>query len=251
MCISRKRIIKRGLMLFLSGLILALIIAGIVIVKTWGRTIIQVDIHQNKALIYLSTFSEPPQFAIWLENPGTKELKTVFVTHRVAIGDWEGKANVPVALPQWFKLFRGNGKPVKAPGSGKGSDMAITGATPKGDYFSIRVEVKPGSEWICWVEMNLAGDFNDSFPEFNMQTLKEDEFSCGQPALLYNVKITAKEGMKFTPVLSGESIWENGNTRVEPVSDGVTTAKEVFDEMKISVIRPKPKLIDKNKIGNL
>ena len=212
---------------------------------------IQVDIHQNKDLIHLSTFAEPPQFAIWLENPETKELKTVFVTHRVAVGDWEGKANVPVALPQWFKQFRGNGKPVKESGSAKKSDMAITGATPKEDYFSIRVEVKPGSEWICWIEMNLAGDFNDSFPEFNLQTLKEDEFSCGQPALLFKAAITAREGLTFTPVLSGQSIWESGKARIEPVSDGVTTAKDVFDEMKISIIRPKPKLIDKNKIGNL
>ena len=153
-------------------------------------------------------------------------------------------------MPQWFKLFRGNGKPVKESGSSKRSDMAITGATPKEDYFSIRVEVKPGSQWICWIEMNLAGDFNDSFPEFNLQTLKEDEFSCGQPALIYKAAITAAEGMKFTPVLSGQSVWEKGNASIEPVSDGVTTAKEVFDKIQISVIRPKPKLIDKNRIGN-
>ena len=108
MSFFRKKIVKTDIVLFLSGIIIAGIIAGIVIAKTRGRTLIQVDIHQNKQLIYLSTFAEPPQFAIWLENPATKELKTVFVTHRVAIGDWEGKANVPVALPQWFKLFRGN-----------------------------------------------------------------------------------------------------------------------------------------------
>jgi hypothetical protein len=251
MSFFRKKIVKIGIILFLSGLLIVIIIASILIAKTRGRTIVQIDIHQNKELIHLSTFAEPPQFAIWLENTETKELKTVFVTHRVAIGDWEGKANVPVALPQWFKLFRVNGKPVKESGSSKESDLAITGATPKNDYFSIRVEVKPGSKWLCWVEMNLAGDFNDSFPEFNLETLKEDEFSCGQPALLYSVAITAEEGLKFTPVLSGQSIWEKGETRVEPVSDGVTTARKVFDEMQISVIRPKPKLIDKNKIGNL
>lgn len=250
MSFFRKKIVKTGIILFLSGLLLVIIIAGILIVKTWGRTLIQVDIHQNKELIYLSTFSEPPQFAIWLENPETKELKTVFVTHRVAVGDWEGKANVPVALPQWFKQFRGNGNKAKESGSSKRSDMVITGATPKNDNFSIRVEVKPGSEWICWIEMNLAGDFNDSFPEFNFETLKEDEFSCGQPALLFKAAITAEEGRKFTPVLSGQSIWENGKTRIEPVSDGVTSAKDVFDNMQILVIRPKPKLIDKNKIGN-
>jgi hypothetical protein len=250
MSFFRKKIVRTGIILFLSGLVLVIIIAVTVIVRTWGRTVIQVDIHQNKEIIYLSTFAEPPQFAIWLENPATKELKTVFVTHRVAIGDWEGKANVPVALPQWFRLFRGNGNTGRYIPLSKDPDMAITGATPKGDYFSIRVEVKPGSEWICWIEMNLAGDFNDEFPEFNIQTLKEDEFSCGQPALLFSAQITVEDGRKFTPVLSGQSVWDNGSIKVEPVSTGVTTAKKVFDDIRISVIRPKPKLIDKNKIQN-
>ncbi len=77
-------------MIFASvAFLLIALIAGLLIVRTWGRTLIQVDIHQNKKLIHLSTFAEPPQFAIWLENPVTKELKNVFVTHRVAIGDWK------------------------------------------------------------------------------------------------------------------------------------------------------------------
>ena len=245
---SRKKILRKLLVLFSVGFVIVIIIATILIIRTWGRTLIQVDIHQNKDLIYLSTFAEPPQFAIWLENPSTKELKSVFVTHRVAIGDWEGKANVPVALPQWFRLFRGNGNPVKETGSGRSSDMVITGATPKEDYFSIRVEVKPESEWLCWIEMNLAGDFNDSFPEFDLETLREDEFSCGQPALLFNADIIAEEGRTYTPVLSAQSVWDKGSVRVEPVSDGVTTARNVFDTIRISVIKPKPKLIDKTRI---
>jgi hypothetical protein len=251
MALNRKKLIKTGLTLFFIGLAIIIIIAGIVIAKTWGRTVVQIDISQNKELIYLSTFSEPPQFAIWLEDPDTKELQTVFVTHRVAIGDWEGKANVPVALPQWFRLFRGNGKPVEAGGSAKKSDMAITGATPKEDVFSIRVEVKPGSKWKCWIEMNLAGDFNDAFPEFDIETLKEDEFSNGQPALLFSADIVAEEGTKYTPELTAQAIWDNGDIRVEPVSEGVTTAKDVFDSMQITVSKPKPKLIDKNKIEEL
>jgi hypothetical protein len=251
MSFFRKKIVKNWIILFSGGLFIVIAIAGIVIVKTWGRTLIQVDIHQNKKLIHLSTFAEPPQFAIWLENPETKELKTVFVTHRVAIGDWEGKANVPVALPQWFKQFKGNGKPVKKSGSLKGSDMVITGATPKDDFFSIRIEVEPGSEWICWIEMNLAGDYNDAFPEFDRKAYKEDEFSNGQPALLFKAEVKALEGLKFTPVISAQSIWEDGVARVEPLSNGITTAKDVFDKIQISVIRPKPKLIDKNKIQNI
>ncbi len=244
-----KKLLKAGIIIFFVGLSLAVIIAGILIARTWGRTLIQVDIHQNKKLIYLSTFAEPPQFAIWLENPESHELTTVFVTHRVAVGDWEGKANVPVALPYWYSLFRTNGN--DNTGRAKPSDLAITGATPKDDYFSIRVEVKPESEWICWIEMNLAGDFNEAFPEFDPVTFTEDEFSNGQPALLFKSTVKAVEDMKFTPIITGQSIWDEGEVRIEPVSDGVTTAREVFDTIAISVIRPKPKLIDKYKIMDL
>src|SRR5512133_2374658 len=153
---------RLAIILFISGFAIIIVIAAIVIGRTWGRTVVEFDIHQNKDLIYLSTFSEPPQFAIWIENAKTHENKTVFVTHRVAIGDWEGKANVPVALPLWFKTFRGPSSAYHSGGSDKESDLAITGATPKEDFFTVRAEVKPGSEWICWIEMNLAGDFNDA-----------------------------------------------------------------------------------------
>ena len=91
---------------FIAGLVVVVIVAAFTILKTYGRTVLQIDIHQNQELIYLSTYAEPPQFAIWLEDISTGESKTVFVTHRVSIGDWEGKANVPVALPKWFKTFR-------------------------------------------------------------------------------------------------------------------------------------------------
>jgi uncharacterized protein (UPF0333 family) len=251
MSLFKKKNIKLAVILLISLIVIAISLAAFAIFNTRGRTLVQFDIHQNKSLIYLSTFSEPPQFAIWIENAKTHECKTVFVTHRVAIGDWEGKANVPVALPQWFKTFRGRSSAYNSGGSTEKSDLAITGATPKEDFFTVRAEVEPGSEWICWIEMNLAGDFNDAYPEFNMTNLKEDEFSCGQPALLYKAEIKAEENLKFTPVLTSQDLWSNGEVTIEPVSDGVTTAKEVFDNIQISIMRPKPKLIDKYKIKNL
>lgn len=251
MRILEKKIIKNGIKLLAGGLLVALIIAAIVVTRTWGRTLVQFDIHQNKKIIHLSNFAEPPQFAIWLENRSTEELKTVFVTHRVAKSDWEGKANVPVALPLWFKLFRGNKNHVEADSHEKRSEMAITGATPKGDYFSVRIEVEPGSEWICWIEMNLAGDFNDDFPEIDLTTLREDEFSNGQPALIFRAEIKAEEGLKFTPEIVSQSTWAKGIVNVEPVNEGITTAKNVFDDVSISVIRPKPKLIDKTMIQDI
>lgn len=236
------------MILFSSGLLVVIIISVILIVRTWGRTLIQIDIHQNKELIHLSTFAEPPQFAIWLENAVTRELKHVFVTHRVAAGDWEGKANVPVALPQWFRLFKGKENTLQSTGSGKGEDLVVSGATPKMDYFSIRVEVKPESEWICWIEMNLAGDFNEAYPEFDSKYFLEDEFGNGQPALLFRAEVRAVEQTNYNPVITAQSVWDAGSVRVEPVNNGITTARYVFDTINISVIRPKPKLIEKYKI---
>jgi hypothetical protein len=245
--INKKSVIK-GIILVTGGLLFAAIVAFITIARTWGRTIIQVDIHQNKELIHLSTFAEPPQFAIWLESPGTNEEKTVFVTHRVAVGDWEGKANVPVALPEWFRKFKSNGNRNKESGSFTNSGLTISGATPKEDFFSIRVEVKPGSEWICWIEMNLAGDFNEAFPEIDRESHMEDEFSNGQPALLFKADVKAIENTSYKPELFAQSIWNNDSVKIEPVGDGITTARNVFDTIRISVNKPKPRLIDKYKI---
>lgn len=86
------------------------------------------------------------------------------------------------------------------------------------------------------------------FPEFDEKSLNENELSCGQPALLFKALIIAVKSRKFIPVLEAQSVWEKGVTRVEPVSSGVSIARDVFDEIQISVIQPKPKLIDKNRI---
>jgi hypothetical protein len=237
---------KRRFILIASGVICLLILAFVLtaVLRTSGRTVMQFDIHQNKEIIHLSTFAEPPQFAIWLENPENNHCQTVFVTRRVSIGDWEGKANVPDALPRWYEIFQEKGDIDKKQNLKKDPNLAVTGATPRDDYFSVRVDVKPGSQWICWVEMNLAGDFNDAYPEFNESTFQEDEFSCGQPSLLFKAEITAIEGMVIEPELVAQSVWEKGTTSIEPVSDGVTTARDVFEEIKISVMKPKVRLIE-------
>jgi hypothetical protein len=204
---------------------------------------IEFNIHINKSSIYLSTYSEPPQFAIWLENPKTGQCRQVFVTYRVSRGDWEGKADVPVALPRWKAIFRDGGNRERSD-----DEIAISGATPREDYFRVRAEVPPGSEWICWIEMNLAGDFNEYYPQFNRVTKEEDEFACGQPALLYRAEIKAEAGKSYTPVPALMSLWEEGKNRLAPIDNTITTAPNVFDEISIALIRPKPVIINKNNV---
>jgi hypothetical protein len=236
--------IKRIIIGTIGFLVIAGAVATVVIWRTKNRVQVEFNIHINREAIYLSTYSEPPQFAVWLENPQNGESKQVFVTYRVSRGDWEGKADVPVALPRWKAVFRDKG----ATNERSNEEIAVSGATPRNDYFRVRAEVRPGSEWICWIEMNLAGDFNEYYPQFNRITKEEDEFACGQPALLYRAEIKADEGLTYIPVATFLSLWEDGKNTLIPVDETITTAQNVFDEISVDIIRPKPVLINKSNV---
>ncbi|MDR1455638.1 MAG: hypothetical protein LBJ01_08305 [Tannerella sp.] len=215
--------------------VIAGIVAGYVVWRTKNRVQIEFDIHINKEAIYLSTYAEPPQFAIWLESPADGRREPVFVTYRGGRGDWEGKADVPVAIPCWTTVFSDN---LQA------ENDAVSGATPKEEYFRVRIEVHPGSEWICRIEMNLAGDYNEFYPQFNRITHEEDEFSCGQPALLYRADIKADEGNSYNLRLDAMSLWKEGKNVLLPPDSTITSAQYVFDEINVRIVKPKPVIIN-------
>ena len=219
-------------------------VAGFVIWRTKGRVQVEFNIHFNQTAIYLSVYSEPPQFAIWLENPQNGQCQQVFVTYRVSRGDWEGKADVP-ALPRWKTIFRDGG----AQNIRSDEEIAISGATPKDEYFRVRAEIPPESEWICWIEMNLAGDWNEYYLQFNPVTFEEDEWAIGQPALLYRVEIKAEVGLEYVPEIALMSLWDEVKHRLAPVDETITTAKNVFDDISIVMIKPKPVIFNKYRVG--
>lgn len=234
---------KTIVVLAICSVIVVGLVVGFVIWRTKDRVQVEINIHINQNAIYMSTYSEPPQFAVWLENPRTEQCQQVFVTYRASRGDWEGKVDVP-ALPRWKDVFRNGGtKNIRSD-----EEIAISGATPKDEYFRVRAEVTPGSQWICWIEMNLAGDYNEFYPQFNSITLKEDEFAIGQPALLYRAEIKAEIDEKYVPELAFISFGEEGDrNRLAQIDTTITTAKNVFDEISIVMIKPKPVIINKNK----
>jgi hypothetical protein len=241
--VNRKKIFSRIKKAFIGLVIAGTAGAAFVLIRQWNKVLIEFDIHINRQAIYLSTYAEPPQFAIWLENPNNGRKKQIFVTKRVGIGDWEGKADVPSAVPQWVKVFR-DGKPDEE------DEIIISGATPKSENFRIDAEVSGGSEWICWIEMNLAGDYNDYYPQFNRLTHEEDEYACGQPALLYRADIKAVKGREFKPEIEAMSLWENGMTRLAPLDSTITSAYTVFDRMSIRIVKPKFRIINLKKTDN-
>ncbi len=237
-----KRIIK-------PALIAALALAALLVIVAYGRTMNKTDleflVHINEELVLESVFGESPTFAIWLEDPATGKTHTVYATRRVATGDWEGKKDVPGALPVWTEIYRDEELGKSNGAENISENLAITGATPLPGYFRSRVRLAPGSQWICWMEMNLAGDFNESYPRFDPVTRVEDEFAMGQPALLYRVEIEVEKDFSAVPQLAGMSLFgEDGQVTMEPLK-GITTATGVFDEISLSVRRPKPRIIKK------
>ena len=212
--------------------------------RTWNKTDIEFRIHINDQLIQESTFGEPPTFAIWLENPVTSTNQTVFVTKRAALGDWEGKADVPVALPQWFEVYKIEHQTKDHPTLDKPAPLAITGATPSPGYFKTRVRVQPGSRWTCWIEVNLAGDFNEYYKDYNEVEKTTDEFSIGQPALLYKADIEAVEGNMVNPEVVGMCMPDSPDGKIIQPLAGITTAIDIFDEMSIAVVKPKPRILE-------
>ena len=84
--------------------------------------------------------------------------------------------------------------------------IIILGATPKPVYFVTSVSIEQNSEWILWIEVSLASDFNDHFMEFNKELNIADEYSTGQPAIIYKAKVFAIHKTTITPEIAGMTI---------------------------------------------
>jgi hypothetical protein len=209
--------------------------------STWGKTDLDIKIHINEKLVRDSGYGESPTFAIWLENTDTKVIRAVYVTRRAAEGDWEGKAEVPVALPKWFEIRNSQSRAAL----GSENVDAYSGATPKPGYFTARASLEPGSNWICWIEVNLAGDYNDFYKASNNEDSETDKFFSGQPAILYRAEIKATEGQKAVPTVVGMTVVDTDDRKIVQPLQGITSAVQIFDEITISVVRPKPRVIRK------
>lgn len=243
------KITKRNVLIILTAFLL---IAGSAIfyayARTWNKTDIEFNLHINKQIVYRSTYGESPTFAIWIEDPKSGLIQTIYVTSRAAMGEWEGKVDVPVALPKWFEIDKTEQDRKSKMDNEVPDRLAITGATPQPGYFSTRVRVHPGSEWICWIEVNLAGDYNDTYMEYDPEAMTYDEWGTGQPALLYRAEITAEEGNMVVPDIAGMLIIDpEKGVELRPL-EGITTAKEIFSEISIQVVKPKPRIIEKSSI---
>ncbi len=200
---------------------------------------IVIDVHQNFEIIDDTVFGEPPQFAVWLEDAKTHEVKTIFVTYRSATGDWLGKAECEVALPYWFDIYKKEMNTDSLPRPSSPAPAAITGATPKKEHFQIRSPIKKTKKWILWLEMNLAGDFNKHYTYYDNVNDVIDDHYVGQPALIYRGEITSKPGEEIKLELFGLSVLGDGKEKIETDTTTITTAKNIFKEINVKIVTDK------------
>lgn len=236
---SKKTIWKTLIIMVLISISLVLY----AFIRAYNMTDLEFRIHINEKNVKESSFGESPTFAIWIEEPETGLTQSIFVTYRAGLGDWEGKKSVPEALPRWFEINEAEQHTKSLIKYKELERLNITGATPKPGYFRTRVRVSPGSNWFCWIEVNLAGDFNNHYKEYDSVTKNSDNYKIGQPALLYKAAIKAYKGNHTTPNLVGMCKVSDNGTRIVPL-EGITTAKEIFDEICIEVVRPKPRIFE-------
>ena len=98
---------------------------------------------------------------------------------------------------------------------------------------------------ICWIEVNLAGDFNEYYPGNKNGENEADKYLSGQPAILYKAEITSLPGNVAKPAVMGMTLVDSDGTKIIRPLEGITTATDIFDEIGITVVKPKPRILIK------
>ena len=195
-------------------------------------------IHQERDVYERSDYGEPPQFAIWIESIETGEIKTIFVTHRTATGDFEGKAECPVSLPAWIGAFRKETGRNDIPSIRKPVDV-ISGATPKVRKFSVQIVIPGGSRWYYFIEVNVSGDYTQDFPSVKADGTIDTQGN-GQPSIIYKGEITGVPGNHSTPDLIGRTEQLYLSTNINNDLNGIVSAKVVFSDISVTCSKTKP-----------
>jgi hypothetical protein len=183
----------------------------------------------------MTDWSQPPQVAVWLEDPSGSTVWTLFVTHRTGAGDWKGKAGCDVSLPYWVGRYNVETGTSGPPTFQRPVVDAISQPTPK-ESLVVTTAVPAGSQWRYFIEVNVSGDFNEAFPE-RRDDGRPDEAGNGQPSLVYEGSIRAIPGQQDTPKLIGRTEQFRAVAKLNDDLSGITIAKKLLTNMAMSCSR--------------
>lgn len=190
---------------------------------------IQVHLRLNPQVYRSTSYSEPPQIAVWIESCEGNRQETLWITRRMAENRWEGKLFCPNALPIWEARFKSRWPIIRGRRS---LPDAITGATPK-DRLDFEAVLPHEGEWILRIEVNLSGDYNRAFSYRSVEGAPDMEGN-GQPSLLYEGKLSGRAGRVVVKPKGRSRPWIASGEIVTDMS-GLDTALNIFEELKVAV----------------
>jgi hypothetical protein len=221
------------------GLCFCVLWAAAVAVVLWAslfgaeRVNLTISIELDPRVYDYTDYGEPPQLAVWLEQPGSGKIRTLFVTYRTAKGEWHGKIECPVSLPYWLSRYRKESGTTGLPGPKNPVPDAVSGATPKKE-FTVKTVLPEGSRWNYYIEVNASGDYNRRFPSVSDNGMPDSQGN-GQPSLIYTGEIEAVPGQRSTPLLAGRTKQLNRVDKIIKNLEGITSAKGLLTKITVRV----------------
>ncbi len=199
--------------------------AGEPVVLNFSFTVDEEICRQNK-------YKRTPQFAIWVENAQTGEIRTVCVTAKTATGKWGGKTTRPVSLPWWVSRWNVETGRHGDPTADQSAADAVTCATPQAK-FERQIALPRGGRWRCFIEVNVSGDHNEHYPEKTADG-RRDVHSNGQPSIVYCGEIRALGGKTARPVVLGRTDQFEATKDLSEDLSGITTAAQLLCDITIA-----------------
>ena len=196
------------------------------------RLVLTFSFRLDEELYEASYYGEPPQLAIWLEDLRGKRIQTVWVSHRTGKGDWSGAADRPQVLPYWVTRYTKETGASGAPTFATPLADAVTGPTPR-KAFIYHLPVTPGDRWAYFLEVNVAGDFNERFPA-TFAGGAPDPAGNGQPSIVYRGEILAEDGATDRPKLIGRTRQCELVDALLTDMEGIDSANRLLLDIKVS-----------------
>lgn len=184
----------------------------------------------------------PPQLAIWIEDPAGNYLSTVYATRKISTQSWQaaGGNRRKEALPHWchsrgVQYADGLYLPTKREPLTDG----ISGATPRGS-FDLKLMPESGlTRFTVKIELNHSADFNEAYPESAQEGepgWSGGKQGSGQPAVVYAVEVDLSSGKKeFEAVLIGHSSPDGSSGAVEADVSKLTSALHIVERITVRV----------------
>ncbi|WP_455383517.1 hypothetical protein [Salinispira pacifica] len=179
----------------------------------------------------------PPQLAIWTESQAGVYSDTLFVTQKFAKQRWGGGPTTETfrieALPVWTHRYRAAGN--AGPTQSSPLPDAVTGPTPTGS-FRLRASVPSRERLVRFVvEVNLAYDNNDSFPENASAAHPGFNGVSGQPSVIYSGIVDVTKPGEYELVPTGHGHPAGADGRIYAGSENLTTVRELIASCTVTV----------------